>query len=99
MTEQELQQSREFQAARNLEDALNTMSWNPDVFARSVRTFHRTLQQELFRTIVVVIKEMAKDDYGVDLRNQAGTLSYHSRRHQGDGKRRLWGGSQKPGFP
>ena len=71
MTEQELQQSREFQAARNLEDALNTMSWNPDVFARSVRTFHRTLQQELFRTIVVVIKEMAKDDYGVDLRNQA----------------------------
>ena len=71
MTEQELQQSREFQAARNLEDALNTMSWNPDVFAKSVRTFHRTLQQELFRTIVVVIKEMAKDDYGVDLRNQA----------------------------
>ena len=71
MTEQELQQSREFQAARNLEDALNSMSWNPDVFAKSVRTFHRTLQQELFRTIVAVIKEMAKDDYGVDLRNQA----------------------------
>ena len=71
MTEQELQQSREFQAARNLEDALNTMSWKPEIFAKSVRTFHRTLQQELFRTIVVVIKEMAKDDYGVDLRNQA----------------------------
>ena len=71
MTEQELQQSREFQAARNLEDALNSMSWKPEVFAKSVRTFHRTLQQELFRTIVAVIKEMAKDDYGVDLRNQA----------------------------
>ena len=71
MTEQELQQSREFQAARNLEDALNTMSWKPEIFAKSVRTFHRTLQQELFRTIVVVIKEMAKDDYGVDLTNQA----------------------------
>ena len=70
MTEQELQQSREFQAARNLEDALNTMSWKPEIFAKSVRTFHRTLQQELFRTIVAVIKEMAKDDYGVDLRNQ-----------------------------
>lgn len=71
MTEQELQQSREFQAARNLEDALNTMSWKPEIFAKSVRTFHRTLQQELFRTIVAVIKEMAKDNYGVDLRNQA----------------------------
>ena len=71
MTEQELQLTREFQAARNLEDALNTMSWKPEIFAKSVRTFHRTLQQELFRTIVAVIKEMAKDDYGVDLRNQA----------------------------
>ena len=71
MTEKELQLTREFQAARNLEDALNSMSWKPEVFAKSVRTFHRTLQQELFRTIVAVIKEMAKDDYGVDLRNQA----------------------------
>ena len=71
MTEQELKQSREFQAAKTLEDALNTMSWNPVVFAKSVRTFHRTLQQELFRTIVAVIKEMAADNYGVDLRNQA----------------------------
>ena len=71
MTEQELQQSREFQAAKTLEDALNTMSWKPEIFAKSVRTFHRTLQQELFRTIVAVIKEMAADNYGVDLRNQA----------------------------
>ena len=71
MTESQLQETREFQAARALEDALNTMSWNPEVFAKSVRTFHRTLQQELFRTIVAVIKEMAADNYGVDLRNQA----------------------------
>ena len=70
MTEQELQQSREFQAAKALEDALNTMSWNPEVFAKSIRFYHRTLQQELFRTIVAVIREMAEDDYGVDLRNQ-----------------------------
>ena len=71
MTEQELQQSREFQAAKALEDALNTMSWKPEVFAKSIRFYHRTLQQELFRTIVAVIKEMAADNYGVDLRNQA----------------------------
>ena len=71
MNEYELQQSREYQAAKDLENALNNMSWRPEVFARSVRTYHRTLQQELFRTIVAVIKEMAADNYGVDLRNQA----------------------------
>ena len=41
------------------------------MFARSVRTYHRTLQQELFRTIVAVIREMAASDSGTDLRNQA----------------------------
>lgn len=71
MTETELRQTREFQAARTLEDALNTMTWNPEVFAKSIRFYHRTLQQELFRTIVAVIKEMAADNYGTDPRNQA----------------------------
>lgn len=71
MTETELRQTREFQAARTLEDALNTMTWNPEVFAKSIRFYHRTLQQELFRTIVAVIKEMAVDNYGTDPRNQA----------------------------
>ena len=71
MSETQIQDTREYQAARKLEDALNTMSWEPEIFAQSVRTYHRTLQQELFRTIVAVIKEMAADDYGVDLRNQA----------------------------
>ncbi len=71
MTEQELHQTREYQAARALEDALNNMSWKPEVFAKSIRFYHRTLQQELFRTIVAVIKEMAASDYGVDPRNQA----------------------------
>lgn len=70
MNEYELQQSREYQAAKDLENALNNMSWRPEVFARSVRTYHRTLQQSLFRTIVAVIREMAASDYGVDLRNQ-----------------------------
>ena len=71
MTEQELHQTREYQAARALEDALNNMSWKPEVFAKSIRFYHRTLQQELFRTIVAVIKEIAASDYGVDPRNQA----------------------------
>ena len=71
MTEQELQQSREFQAARALEDALNTMSWKPEVFAKSIRFYHRTLQQGLFRTLIAIIIEMAKDDFMTDPRNQA----------------------------
>ena len=71
MTEQELQQSREFQAARALEDALNNMSWEPKVFAKSIRFYHRTLQQELFRTLIAIIIEMAKDDFMTDPRNQA----------------------------
>lgn len=71
MTESELRQTREFQAARTLEDALNTMTWNPEVFAKSIRFYHRTLQQELFRTIVAVVREMAADNYGTDPRNQA----------------------------
>ena len=71
MTETELRQTREFQAARALEDALNTMTWNPEVFAKSIRFYHRTLQQELFRTIVAVVREMAADNLGTDPRNQA----------------------------
>ena len=71
MTEQELQQSREFQAARALEDALNTMNWKPETFAKSIRFYHRTLQQELFRTLIAIIIEMAKDDFMTDPRNQA----------------------------
>ena len=68
MTEQELQQSREFQAAKALEDALNTMSWKPEIFAKSIRFYHRTLQQELFRTIVAVMKEKGGGHQGGGVR-------------------------------
>ena len=71
MTETQLQETREFQAARALEDALNTMSWKPETFAKSIRFYHRTLQQELFRTLIAVIIEMAKGDFMTDPRNQA----------------------------
>ena len=65
-----LQESREYQAAKQLEDALNSYLWNPQRFAMSVPYMHRTLQQTLFRTIVTTIKLMASDDYPHDLRNQ-----------------------------
>lgn len=66
-----LQESREFKAAEQLENAVNTFSWNPKKFAESIPFCHRTLQQTIFRTIVAVIQKMADDNYGVDDRNRA----------------------------
>ncbi len=40
----ELQNSREYKAAQELERALNDMSWNPKRFAEGVSYYHRTLQ-------------------------------------------------------
>ena len=45
--------------------------WNPKRFAESTRCFHRTLQQELIKTIVEIIRMVGSKDYGTDLRNQA----------------------------
>ena len=44
--------SREYKAAQELERALNDYSWNPKRFAESTKCYHRTLQQELIKTIV-----------------------------------------------
>lgn len=67
----ELKNSREYKAAQELERALNDMSWNPKRFAESTRYYHRTLQQELMRTIVAIIQMVGDDSYRTDLRNQA----------------------------
>ena len=71
MERHELENSREFKAAKELEHALNDYGWNEKRFAIAVTTFHRTLQQTLFRSIVVVIRIMGSEDYGYDPRNQA----------------------------
>ena len=63
--------SREYKAAQELERALNDYSWNPQRFAESTRYYHRTLQQELIKTIVEIIRMVCSKDYGTDLRNQA----------------------------
>ena len=63
--------SREYKAAQELERALNDYSWNPKRFAESTRYYHRTLQQELMKTIVEIIRMVGNKDYGTDLRNQA----------------------------
>ena len=63
--------SREYKAAQELERALNDYSWNPKRFAESTRYYHRTLQQELMKTIVEIIRMVGSKNYGTDLRNQA----------------------------
>ena len=50
MERHELENSREFKAAKELEHALNDYGWNGKRFASAVTTFHRTLQQTLFRS-------------------------------------------------
>ena len=67
----DIQNSKEFKAAKDLEKALNDYSWNPERFAESTSYFHRTLQQELMKTIVSIIKMMSSDGYRTDLRNRA----------------------------
>ena len=67
----DIQNTREYKAAKDLERALNDYGWNPERFAESTSYFHRTLQQELMKTIVSIIKKMGSDDYRTDLRNRA----------------------------
>ena len=71
MERHELENSREFKAAKELEHALNDYGWNGKRFAIAVTTFHRTLQQTLFRSMVEVIRVMGSEDYRYDLRNKA----------------------------
>jgi len=67
----ELENSREFKAAQELERALNDYGWNEKRFALATTTFHRTLQQTLFRTIVEILKMYADSQRRTDLRNKA----------------------------
>lgn len=67
---EKLKESHEFKAAEKMEDAINTLGWNPQRFAQSFTTWHRTLQQEFFRTIVETIKVAASDEYRFDGRNE-----------------------------
>ena len=65
-----MQQSREWKAAEELSNAVNSMGWKPKYFAMGVASQHRTLQQEIMRSFVAMIHVMASDDYGYDDRNR-----------------------------
>lgn len=67
----DLQQTREYQAAKMLANAVNDYSFNPKRFAETLPYIHRTLQQSIFRLVVALINFMADDGYRTDERNQA----------------------------
>ena len=62
----ELENSREFKAAMELENALNDMC-----FAESFKFYHPTLQQSLFRLIREIIYVQADNERRYDARNIA----------------------------
>ena len=67
----ELENSREFKAAQELERALNDYGWNEKRFALATTIFNQTLQQTLFRIIVEILKVYADPQRRTDLRNKA----------------------------
>lgn len=66
-----LKNSSEYKTARIVEDAINNMAFDPELFAQAFTTWHRTLQQKFFRVVVETIKVAASEDYMYDGRNKA----------------------------
>lgn len=71
MKRYELEQSREYKAAMDLEDALNNTCFDYRMFAESVKLYHPTLQQNLFRLIREIIDVQADEKRYYDARNRA----------------------------
>lgn len=67
----ELENSREFKAAMELENALNDMCFVYKKFAESFKFYHPTLQQSLFRLIREIIYVQADNERRYDARNIA----------------------------
>ena len=67
----DIQDSKEYKVAKCLEAGLNDYGWNPTRFATCASLFHRTLQQNLMRTMVAIIRMMGDDGYKTDPRNKA----------------------------
>ena len=66
-----LYSERERKAAQDLADAVNDYSWNGDEFVKELCRQHRTLQANIFRTLVKLILFMGSYEYGYDKRNEA----------------------------
>ena len=66
-----IQESKEFRLAKDLEMAVNSFSFNPKRFAAAIPTMHPTLQQSLYKLIKECIRVMADDTRYYDDRNMA----------------------------
>ena len=69
--EQNIKDSKEYKQAMELENILNSMSFDSKKFAESIKYFHPTLQQKLFRLIRDIINVQADENRIYDDRNQA----------------------------
>ncbi|WP_291530110.1 hypothetical protein [Bacteroides sp. UBA939] len=68
---QNIEQTKEYQLAKTVEDALNDYSFNAKNFAAAIPMMHPTLQQSLYRLILECLKVMASDNRHYDDRNRA----------------------------
>ena len=66
-----MERYRKYKAAMDLEDALNDVCFDYKKFAESVKLYHPTLQQNLFRLIREIINVQADENRYYDARNKA----------------------------
>ena len=66
-----IQESKEYQLAKEWEMAVNSYSFDPKKFAAAIPTMHPTLQQSLYRLLKECIKVMADESRRYDDRNRA----------------------------
>ncbi len=66
-----IQESKEYQLAKEWEMAVNSYDFDPKKFAAAIPSMHPTLQQSLYRLVKECIKVMADESRRYDERNQA----------------------------
>lgn len=66
-----LENSKEYQLAKEWEMAVNNYSFDPKKFAAAIPLMHPTLQQSLYRLVKECIKVMADESCRYDDRNRA----------------------------
>lgn len=70
-----IKKSKECNAANALADAHNDMCFDHEKFAKSVCLQHRTIQQNIMRSFVATIRQMACDEYRYDDRNKSSHIA------------------------
>jgi hypothetical protein len=68
---QNIEQTKEYQLAKEVEGELNDYSFNAKNFAAAIPMMHPTLQQSFYRLIRECLKVMADDSRRYDDRNRA----------------------------